>query len=125
MPAGHRRAQSRGPVWQHDAGCAGRTVADVSAVVDNVAVYDSSPAIGGWGVVAGTSIASPLIASVYALAGNAKYVTYGSYPYSHTSGLFDVTTGSNGTCNAAYLCSGRSGYDGPSGLGTPNGTTAF
>lgn len=31
--------------------------------------YDSSPEVGGWGVVAGTSIASPIIASVYALAG--------------------------------------------------------
>src|SRR4051794_2314775 len=47
------------PAWQHDAGCSGRTVADVSAVADNVAIYDSSPEIGGWGVVAGTSIASP------------------------------------------------------------------
>ena len=81
------------PAWQHDAGCSGRTVADVSAVADNVAIYDSSPEIGGWGVVAGTSIGSPLIASVYALAGNAKTVTYGSYPYSHASSLFDVTTG--------------------------------
>ena len=59
------------PAWQHDAGCAGRTVADVSAVADGVAIYDSSVEIGGWGVVAGTSISSPLIASVYALAGNA------------------------------------------------------
>ena len=81
------------PAWQHDAGCANRTVADVSAVADNVAIYDSSPEIGGWGVVAGTSIATPVIASVYALAGNAKTVDYGSYPYSHTSGLFDVTHG--------------------------------
>ena len=31
--------------------------------------YDSSPEAGGWGVVAGMSIASPNIASVYALAG--------------------------------------------------------
>ena len=81
------------PAWQHDAGCSGRTVADVSAVADNVAIYDSSLEIGGWGVVAGTSIASPIIASVYALAGNAKSVVYGSYPYSHTKGLFDVTDG--------------------------------
>src|SRR6185437_9990554 len=73
------------PAWQHDAGCSGRTVADVAAVADNVAIYDSSPEVGGWGVVAGTSIASPIIASVYALAGNAKSVVYGSYPYSHSS----------------------------------------
>ena len=115
------------PAWQHDAGCANRTVADVSAVADNVAIYDSSPEIGGWGVVAGTSISSPVIASVYALAGNAKSVNYGSYPYSHTSGLFDVVTGSNFTPTTlcGYLCQAGPGYDGPTGLGTPNGISGF
>ena len=34
---------------------------------------------------------SPLIASVYALAGNAKSTVYGSYPYSHQSSFHDVT----------------------------------
>jgi subtilase family serine protease len=115
------------PAWQHDAGCSGRTVADVSAVADNVAIYDSSPEIGGWGVVAGTSIASPLIASVYALAGNAKSVVYGSYPYSHSSSLFDVTQGSNFTPDTVcgYLCTAEPGYDGPTGNGTPNGIGGF
>jgi len=115
------------PAWQHDAGCANRTVADVSAVADNVAIYDSSPEIGGWGVVAGTSIATPVIASVYALAGNAKSVTYGSYPYSHTTGLNDVLTGSNMTPTTlcGYLCQAGPGYDGPTGLGTPNGLGAL
>ncbi len=115
------------PAWQHDAGCANRTAADVSAVADNVAIYDSSPEVGGWGVVAGTSIATPVIASVYALAGNASSVTYGSYPYSHTNGLFDVTQGSNFTPTTlcGYLCQAAPGYDGPTGLGTPNGTGAF
>ena len=73
----------------------------------------------------GTSASSPIIASGYALAGNASSVTAGSYPYSHTSGLFDVVGGSNGTCAPAYLCTGVSGYDGPTGLGTPNGATGF
>jgi subtilase family serine protease len=115
------------PAWQHDAGCSGRTVADVSAVADNVAIYDSSPEIGGWGVVAGTSISSPVIASVYALAGNAKSVVYGSYPYSHTSHFFDITDGSNFTPDTVcgYLCTAEPGYDGPSGVGTPNGTGGF
>jgi hypothetical protein len=115
------------PAWQHDAGCSGRTVADVSAVADNVAIYDSSPEVGGWGVVAGTSIASPLIASVYALAGNAKSVTYGSYPYSHRLSLHDVTQGSNFTPDTlcGYLCTAEPGYDGPTGLGTPNGIGGF
>jgi hypothetical protein len=75
--------------------------------------------------VGGTSLSSPLIASVYALAGNTASITYGSYPYSHTSSLFDVTSGSNGSCGGLYLCTAGAGYDGPTGLGTPNGTGAF
>ena len=115
------------PAWQHDAGCSGRTVADVSAVADNVAIYDSSPEIGGWGVVAGTSISSPLIASVYALAGNAKSVVYGSYPYGHRTSFHDITEGSNFTPDnvCGYLCTAEPGYDGPTGLGTPNGIGGF
>jgi hypothetical protein len=115
------------PAWQHDAGCSGRTVADVSAVADNVAIYDSSLEIGGWGVVAGTSISSPIIASVYALAGNAARVTYGSYPYSHASSFFDITQGANFTPSSVcgYLCTAGPGYDGPTGLGTPSGTGGF
>jgi len=117
------------PSWQTDAGCAKRTVADVSAVADpntGVAVYDSTAYQGqsGWLVFGGTSVASPVIASVYALAGNASTVNGGSYPYSHTSSLYDVTSGSNGSCGS-YLCTAGTGFDGPTGLGTPNGTGAF
>ncbi|HEY8836951.1 MAG TPA: peptidase S8, partial [Dehalococcoidia bacterium] len=115
------------PTWQADTGCSRRTVADVSAVADpntGVAVYDSFHQ-SGWLVFGGTSVASPIIASVYALAGNAGSTTYGSYPYSHTSSLFDVTSGSNGSCGGSYLCTGGTGYDGPTGLGTPNGTGGF
>jgi subtilase family serine protease len=110
--------------------CAKRAVADVSAVADpntGVAVYDSYAYQGysGWLVFGGTSVASPIIASVYALAGNAKSVSYGSYPYAHATSLNDVTGGSNGSCSKARLCTGESGWDGPTGLGTPNGTGAF
>ena len=75
--------------------------------------------------VGGTSATTPIIASVYALAGNTGSTTYGSFPYSHTSALFDVTSGSNGSCSGSYLCTAGAGYDGPTGLGTPNGTGAF
>ncbi|HEY6151751.1 MAG TPA: S53 family peptidase [Gaiellaceae bacterium] len=112
------------PSWQTDTGCSRRTVSDVSAVADpntGVAVL-----FGGlWFTVGGTSASSPIIASVYALAGNASSVNAGSYPYSHTGGLFDVTSGTNGTCSPSYLCTGVGGYDGPTGLGTPNGTSGF
>lgn len=117
------------PSWQHDAGCANRTVADVAAIADpntGVAVYDTY-GVGGWLVFGGTSVASPIIASVYALSGNAISVTDGSYPYARTANLNDVTSGSNGSCGTAYpyLCTGAVGYDGPTGLGSPNGTGGF
>jgi subtilase family serine protease len=120
------------PAWQSSAStsCGNRAVADVSADADpntGVAVYDSYSYQGysGWLVFGGTSVASPIIASVYALAGNASSVDYGSYPYSHTSWLFDVTSGSNGSCGGSSLCTAGVGWDGPTGLGTPNGTGAF
>jgi len=115
------------PSWQTDTGCSQRTVADVSAVADpntGVAVYDTYQTTG-WLVFGGTSVASPIIASVYALAGNTSSISNGSYSYSHTSSLFDVTSGSNGSCGGSYLCTGTTGYDGPTGNGTPNGTGAF
>jgi subtilase family serine protease len=123
--------------WQTDPGCpTHRTVADVSAVADpntGVAVYDSdcsglNQLLGmcfkGFGVVGGTSVSSPIVASVYALAGNAASVNYGSFPYAHSTALNDVQAGSNGTCGS-YLCTAGPGYDGPTGLGTPAGTGAF
>jgi hypothetical protein len=33
--------------------------------------------------------------------------------------------GANGSCNPAYLCTAGPGYDGPTGLGTPDGLAAF
>jgi subtilase family serine protease len=118
------------PSWQHDPGCHKRTVADVSAVADpatGVAVFDSfGPIDNGFGVAGGTSAASPIIASVYALAGKPRAGTLpSSYPYKHKRHLHDVTTGRNGGCGRKYLCHGEPGYDGPTGLGTPNGLVAF
>jgi len=115
------------PSWQTDPGCARRTVADVSADANpntGVAVYDTYRE-GGWLVFGGTSVASPIVAGVYALAGNAGSVLYGSYPYSHASSLNDVLSGSNGSCGGSYLCTAGPGFDGPTGLGTPNGSAAF
>jgi subtilase family serine protease len=113
------------PAWQTDTGCTTRTVADVAADASpgtGAAVYDTYPS-GGWRVVGGTSESSPLIAAVFALAGDP--VMYGSRLYENPGKLFDVTSGSNGTCSPAYLCTGGPGYDGPTGLGTPNGIGDF
>ena len=115
------------PNWQLDGGCVMRMEADVAAVADpatGVAVY--GPGRGGkstWQVYGGTSVAAPLIGGIYGANGGA--VNYGSNPYANTSALYDVTSGSNGSCAGTYLCTARTGYDGPTGLGTPNGTTAF
>ena len=121
------------PAWQSDAGCARRTVADVSADADpntGVWVYDTQPGqsfgSSGWQVFGGTSVASPIVASVYALAGKANAGdTLASYPYAHASSLNDITSGSNGSCGGTYLCTAVAGYDGPTGLGTPNSTAGF
>ncbi len=121
------------PEWQTDAGCKTRMEADVSAEADpgtGVAVYGPNNAgVSTWLRFGGTSVAAPLIGGIY--GANGGTVTYGSNPYAHTDALFDVTSGSNGTCKAgkngkkAYYCNGEVGYDGPTGLGTPNGDTAF
>jgi subtilase family serine protease len=118
------------PSWQKDPNCPGRTVADVSAVAWNIPVYD--PSQGGWLSVGGTSAAAPLIAGLYALAGNATKIAPG-YAYAHSGSLFDITAGNNGwitgtgaaVCGGDYLCQAAKGYDAPTGLGTPDGTGAF
>lgn len=117
------------PSWQTDA-CAMRNVADVSAVADpntGVAVYDSVPYEGGigWQIVGGTSASSPIIAAVYALAGNAGSQNGAAGLYAGTSSLFDVVGGNNGSCSPTYECNALAGYDGPTGLGSPNGIGAF
>jgi N-acetylneuraminic acid mutarotase len=113
------------PAYQTDTGCSKRTEADVSAVADpntGVAEYVH----GGWLIQGGTSVSSPIMAAVYALAGTPVAGTYpNSYPYAATAALNDVTAGTNGTCTPAYLCTAGPGYDGPTGLGTPNGVSAF
>jgi subtilase family serine protease len=115
------------PTWQTDPLCARRMVADVSAVADpstGVAVYGpTATAKSGWMVFGGTSVAAPVVAGVYGV--NGGLATFGSDPYKAGGGLYDVSSGSNGSCGGTYFCTGVVGYDGPTGLGTPNGSTAF
>jgi hypothetical protein len=123
-------ASAAKPTWQTDTGCADRTDNDVAAVADpntGLAVYDTYDQ-DGWLVVGGTSASSPFIASVYALAGTpAAGSNPADYLYAqHTSSnIYDVTSGSNGSCSPAYLCTGEVGYDAPTGWGTPHGIAAF
>jgi hypothetical protein len=122
------------PSWQRvDVGftgaCLRRTENDVSAVANpntGVLVYDTYQFPGPI-EVGGTSASTPIITAIYALAGAPFRNTYpAEYMYLRSSHLFDVTSGANGICTGqAYLCRGLPGYDGPTGLGTPNGTAAF
>ena len=109
-------------------GCSRRAEVDIAADADpasGLAVYDTL-GYDGWKQVGGTSLASPLIAAVYALAGPPVAGTYPvAYPYIHqANGLFDVTAGSNGSCGGV-LCEAGAGWDGPTGLGTPDGVSAL
>jgi hypothetical protein len=114
------------PSFQKDTGCAKRMVADVAAVGDpntGVAVYNtqggSAAGATGWAVYGGTSASAPIVASILAATG--KGGIDNSWSYSHTGAFYDVTAGTNGSCSGKYLCTATAGYDGPTGLGTPNG----
>jgi subtilase family serine protease len=106
-------------------GCSDRAEADTSADADpntGVAVYDTYSE-SGWLVFGGTSVATPIIASVFALAGNTAN-NNNTHLYGQSASLNDVTSGSNGNCGKP-LCTAGAGWDGPTGLGTPNGIGAF
>jgi subtilase family serine protease len=157
------------PVWQlavpdwSGVGCGAlRASADVAAVADpstGVSVYDTFPyplapgtaTVLRWLPIGGTSVASPIVAAMFALAGGADGVAYPAQTlYSHlgSSLLHDVSNGGNGACDGvhagcsgslsplsphypldcgagAWICNAHSGYDGPTGVGTPNGIAAF
>jgi N-acetylneuraminic acid mutarotase len=103
--------------------CTMRATADVSAVADpatGVAVYN-----GGWQVFGGTSVASPIIAATYALAGTPLSGSQpNALPYQHTDAFNDVTTGGGNWCSFKF-CGVAPGWDGETGLGTPNGLAGF
>src|SRR6185437_12824615 len=81
---------------------------------------------GGWTVFGGTSVASPIVGAISAMATAPPSNAYpNQYPYADPGALYDVTTGSTASCSPAYLCTAEVGYDGPTGLGTPNGVAAF
>jgi hypothetical protein len=134
------------PSWQNDSSvyylssvCGNRQVGDVAAVADpntGVAVYDTygEP---GWMVFGGTSVAAQVIGGVYGLAAgggtiqaspSALYTDASTGFTTPTAGLTPVGSGSTTNCGD-YLCNAgdslSSGYNGPTGLGTPSGAGAF
>ena len=116
------------PAWQRDKSCAKRTVADVSAVAEGLAIHHTDS--GGWMTVDGTSASAPFIAGLYGASGHATTAKPADL-YRPGASLFDVTTGTNdprlggAKCGDDYLCVAKTGYDAPTGVGTPNGLTAF
>ena len=114
--------------------CTKRVTADLSAVANpqtGLWIYDSYSITGShWAIYGGTSLASPVLAAIYALAGNSNANTaatspdtqlYRTHLYNPTSKLYSVTTGNVGTCGT-WLCDATksfNGYNGPTGLGTP------
>jgi N-acetylneuraminic acid mutarotase len=111
--------------------CSTRADTDLSADADpntGLAIYNTY-SDAGWDVIGGTSLSAPIIASIYALAGTPAAGTFpASYPYEdqhQATDINDVTSGSNGSCSPAVLCTAGAGWDGPTGLGTPEGTGAL
>jgi PKD repeat protein len=161
--------------WQQDVsafaatGCGNRRLAaDVSAVADPLTGFDIYDSYNcgeaceefkrgkDWLTIGGTSLSTPLISGLYALAGGSDGVSYPSLTlYGHlgdASSLYDVTDGGNGFCDAApesecghpdafgalvngyaldvdceytTSCNAAPGFDGPSGVGTPNSLSLF
>ncbi|MEU2251223.1 carboxypeptidase regulatory-like domain-containing protein [Streptomyces sp. NPDC019224] len=118
------------PKWQQDVetSCGARkATADISADADpatGIGVYNT---VGqsGWSQYGGTSLAAPLVAGMYALAGTPTPGTYpASYPYAAKDRFTDVTAGANGPCGTR-LCEAGAGWDGPTGLGTPYGVAGL
>ena len=134
-------AYEQNPGWQPVTTlCSGRTVADVSADANpatGVAVYDTYGE-SGWLVFGGTSVASPIVASVFALAGyHSSSSAAAQGLYTNETSLTKITSGSNSSGCSDYLCNAAdslgstnsvtateypdNGYNGPTGNGTPNG----
>jgi MYXO-CTERM domain-containing protein len=121
------------PAWQSGAGfdfgsCAKRASVDLSAAAQfnpsslggGIAAFAADT--NGWNAVEGTSAAAPLVAAIMVRLGLAGKDNHDLF-YKHIDDFNDVTSGTNdtqGLCNDV-MCTAGKGWDGPTGLGTPNG----
>ncbi|MGW5740383.1 S53 family peptidase [Amycolatopsis sp. NPDC003861] len=116
------------PKWQRDTHCGKRTVADVSAAAEDIAIHYADA--GGWLPVSGTSASAPFVAGLIGRSGHAG-VTRPADLYANAGSFTDVTTGHNDPagggkkCGGDYLCVAGPGYDAPTGVGVPNGLAGF
>lgn len=102
-----------------------RGIGDVAAVADprsGISIYNSTPwsGLSGWYILGGTSLSSPIMAATLAMQTGTNTGNGASYIYANPSKFRDVTSGSNGSCGGSIKCTAGAGYDGPTGLGTPN-----
>jgi hypothetical protein len=148
-----------------------RLAADVAAIADPNTGLDVNDTwntdIHGFFTVGGTSLSSPVVAAMWALAGGAHKVRYPALTLygneqTHPLSLHDIKVGGNALCDAVrprtcatkvgarspntigagyiecsfarhsnkvvvnnHQCVAAKGFDGPSGVGTPNGLRVF
>ncbi len=117
-PPGGCARHIKKPKWQHDGYCKYRLTNDVAAVANDLAAYDSY-GYGGWAKISGTGVASPLLAGVFGLAGNASKQTGGRtfWKAGHHRHLYALS----GSCGGY----GYGQYTTCTGWGSPNGIGAF
>ncbi len=114
------------PPWQTDTACKDRTTNDVSAVAYDLSAYDSYGYEGEerWHPRTGTSASTPIVAGIEAQASSATQLLGAQAYYKKPGMLFDITLGNDGVCTPpaedGYLCTALTGYDGPTGEGTPD-----
>ena len=119
--------------------CAKRATNDISAAAEftpssgaqsggGIAEYSSTQ--GGWGAVVGTSAATPEVAGILTRLGLVTQVSSDlGFVYENIAAFNDVTSGTNAAspsdCTNAVMCTAGPGWDGPTGVGTPNGTKLY
>jgi MYXO-CTERM domain-containing protein len=110
--------------------CTNRDSNDVSAAAEyfpttgngGIAEYDQ-----GWQPVVGTSAASPMVAAIFTRLGVAVAVSNDfGFVYTHIAAFNDITGGTNAApaqncATTDVQCYAQTGWDGPTGVGTPNG----
>ncbi|MEV6441414.1 S8 family serine peptidase [Amycolatopsis sp. NPDC051716] len=116
------------PKWQQDTHCGKRTVADVSAAAEDIAIHYTDA--DGWTRASGTSASAPFIAGLIGRSGHAGAIGPADV-YAKAASFTDITTGHNDPagagkkCGGDYLCVAGPGYDAPTGVGVPDGLAGF
>ena len=118
---------SRGDWASHGCNNGGRAFGDISAA-GNPSTGAAIVIGSSWYIIGGTSLSTPLIASMYALgndlpSGNAAASLL--YQKSSSSNTHDITSGNDCTSVGQPNCTAASGFDVPSGLGSPKGLAIF